>query len=136
MSTRQFFRWRAAGVILIILTAIYGVFSPLNIWLGSIAAHRGELQVSRILYSGAFWNALVAVLCFVSWRFMARRAHSSSVVGACCVAIALLIVMRIWIFGLLHGRNPFPVLEVLLTWLPMLYVIVYALSETKPKDVG
>jgi hypothetical protein len=115
---------------------VYGISSPLNVWLGSVAAHRGQQQISRVLYWGAFWNAVVAVLCFASWRFMASRRHIAFLLGACCVAVALLIVMRIWIVGLLHGRNPFPVVEAILTWLPMLYVIVYALSETKQKDVG
>jgi hypothetical protein len=131
MNERQFFKWRPAAIILIVLGAVYGVFSPLNVWLGSVAAERGEQQVSRVLYSGAFWNAVVAVLCFASWRFIASRRHSAFLLGASCVAVALLIVMRVWIVGLLHGRNPFPLLEAILSWVPMLYVIVYAIGETK-----
>jgi hypothetical protein len=115
---------------------VYGIFSPLNVWLGSVAAQRGQQQVSRVLYSGAFWNAVVAVLCFAGWRFMTSRRHSALLLGACCVVVALLIVMRVWIVGLLHGRNPLSLLEAILTWLPMLYVIVYAIGETKREGVS
>jgi hypothetical protein len=115
---------------------VYGIFSPLNLWLGAVAAQQGRQQISRVLYSGAFWNGVVAVLCFASWRFMASRRHSAFLIGFCCVAAALLIVMRVWIAGLLHERNPFPLLEAILTWLPMLYVIVYAICETKQEAVS
>jgi len=131
MSARHFFRWRLASVLLTILTIIYGVFAPLNVWLASVAAQRDNQQVSHVLYWGALWNAVVAILCFTGRRFMARKAPVLSAVGACIVMAALFIVMRTWIDGLLHGRNPFPVIEAVLTWLPMLYVIIYALRESR-----
>jgi len=136
MRIQLLLRWRAAAIILIILASIYVVFTPLNIWLGNVAAHRGEQQVARVLYSGAVWNAVVAALCLASWSFMKDRGKRSLLIGACCIALALFIVMRVWISGLLHGRNPFPVLEAFLTWLPMLYVLLYGVSEAKRKDVG
>jgi len=71
-----FFRWRAASIILIILMVIYGLTSPLNIWLGSVASQRGDAQISRVLYWGAFWNAVVAILCFTARRLMQRQTRT------------------------------------------------------------
>jgi hypothetical protein len=134
MSTRHFFFWQPASVVLIILTVLYGAFAPLNVWLGSEAAQRGDQQVSHVLYSGAFWNAVVAVLCFTGRRFMARQSRVFFVAGAFALAAALFIVMRTWIVGLLHGRNPFPVIEAVFTWLPMLYAIIYAVRATNSEQ--
>ena len=131
MSTRQFFRWKPSVVVLVTLTVLYGVFAPLNIFLGSAVAQRGDQQVSHVLYWGAFWNAVVAILCFAAWRLMRRQRRVHLAAGVCAIAAALFIVMRTWIVGLLHGRNPFPVVEAVLIWLPMLYVIIYALRESK-----
>lgn len=131
MSTRSFFRWRPVSVILILLTILYAVFTPLNLLLGSVASQRGDQQMARIMYWGAFWNAVVAILCFAGRQMMRRQIQGYFAAGACAVAAALFIVMRTWVNGLLHGRNPFPVLEAILTWLPMLYAIIYALRETK-----
>ena len=52
------------------------------------------------------------------------------------IAAALFIVMRTWIAGFLHGRNPFPVIEAVLTWLPMLYAIIFALRESKRENAA
>jgi hypothetical protein len=131
MSTRQFFRWKPTVVVLVILTVLYAVFAPLNIFLGSAAAQRGDQQVSHVLHWGAFWNAVVAILCFTAWRLMRRQRRVYLAAGVCVIAAALFIVMRTWIAGLLHGRNPFPVVEAVLIWLPMLYAIIYALRESK-----
>ena len=131
MTIKRFFRWRIVAVILVLLAAIYAVFAPLNVLLARVSAQRGDQQISHALYSGAFWNAVVAVLCFVGWRLMRRQSRVYWAGGACAVAAALLIVMRVWISGLLHGRNPFPVIEAILTWLPMLYVIIFALRESR-----
>src|SRR2546430_546890 len=69
----RFFRWRAASIILIVLSVIYGVFTPLNLWLGSVSSHRGDQQISRVLYWGAFWNGVVAILCFAGRRLMSHQ---------------------------------------------------------------
>jgi len=135
MSTRHFFRWNPTVVILIILTVLYGVVAPLNILLGSAAAQQGDQHVSHIWYWGAFWNAVVAILCFTGWRLMRRQSRVYLVAGACAVAAALFIVMCIWIIGLIHGRNP-SVIEAVLIWLPMLYVIIYALCESKRENAA
>ena len=136
MSNRHFFRWKPTVVVLIILTVLYGLFVPLNILLGRAAAQRGDQQVSHVLYWGVFWNAVVAMLCFTGWRLMRRQSRVYLAAGACAIAAALSIVMRTWITGLLHGQNPFPVIEVVLTWLPMLYVIIYALCESKRESAA
>ena len=117
MSTRHFFRWKPTVVVLIILIVLYGVFTPLNIFLGSAAAQRGDQHVSHVLRWGAFWNAVVAILCFTGWRLMRRQSRAYLAAGACAIAAALFIVMRTWIAGLIHGRNAFPVIEAALTWL-------------------
>ena len=130
-----FFRWRAASILLIILTVIYGLTSPLNLWLARVASQRGDLHVTpRTLYWGAFWNAMVAILCFVARRLMQRQSRVYFAASACAVAAALFMVMRTWVAGLVHGQNPFPVLDAVFTWLPMLYAIIYALRESKQAD--
>ncbi len=134
MSARHFFRWRPVSVILIILAILYGVFTPLNIWLANITPQRGEQQLSHVLYWGAFWNAIVAILCFSGRQLIRRRTRACLALGAGVVATALFIVMRTWLGGLLQGQNPLPLTEVVLIWLPMLYAIVYALRESKRED--
>jgi hypothetical protein len=52
------------------------------------------------------------------------------------VAAALFIVMRTWLVALFYGRNPFPVIEAILTWLPMLYVIIYSLRESRRENAA
>jgi hypothetical protein len=131
MNARGFFRWRAASVILIILAILYAVFTPLNLWLGSVAAQRGDQQASHVLYWGAFWNAIVAILCFAARRMIARQTRVLFLASGCALLGAFLIVIRTWVAGLVHGRNPFPVIEAALIWLPMLYAIVYAFRESK-----
>jgi len=136
MSITHFFRQRVASIVLIILGVLYGVFAPLNVWLGSVAAQRGDQQASHFLYWGAFWNAAVAILCFTAWWLMRRQSRVYLGAGACAVAAALFIVMRTWIAGLLHGRNPFPVIEAVLTWLPMLYVIIFGMRESRQENAA
>ncbi|MBU6401595.1 MAG: zinc-ribbon domain-containing protein [Verrucomicrobia bacterium] len=131
----SFFRWRAASIILIILMVIYGLTVPLNLWLATAASQRGDLHVTpRTMYWAAFWSAVVAILCFAAWRLMQRQSRVFIAASAWAVAAALFIVMRTWVAGLLHGQNPFPVLEAVLTWLPMLYAIIYALRESKREN--
>src|SRR5690348_13314767 len=68
-----FFCLRAASILLIIIAVIYGLTSPLSLWLARVASERGDLHVTpRTWYWGAFWNALVAILCFAAWRLMRR----------------------------------------------------------------
>ena len=130
-----FFRGRAASILLITLTVIYGLTAPLNLWLAKVASQRGDLHVTpRTMYWAAFWSAMVAILCFAAWRLMRRQSRMFFAASACAVAAALFIVMRTWVSGLLGGQNPFPVLEAVLTWLPMLYAIIYALRESKREN--
>jgi hypothetical protein len=64
----------------------------------------------------------------------ARQSRVHFAASACAVAAGLFIVMRTWVAGVFHGQNPFPVLEAVLTWLPMLYAITYALRESKREN--
>lgn len=130
-----FFRLRAASLLLIILAVIYGFFSALNIWMVRVASERSDILTNpRPLQWAAFWNAIVAILCFAAWRLMRRQSKVHFAASACAVATALFIVMRTWVVGLLHGQNPFPVLEAVLTWLPMLYATAFALRESKREN--
>jgi hypothetical protein len=130
-----FLRLRAASILLIILSVIYGLTSLLNLWLAKVASERSDLHVTpRTLCWGAFWNALVAILCFAAWRLMRRQSRAHFAESACVVAAALFIVMRTWVAGLLHEQNPFPVLEAVFTWLPMLYAITFALRESNREN--
>jgi hypothetical protein len=131
MNSRHFFRWKPTAILLVILIVLYGVFVPLNILLGKVAAQRGDEKVAHLLYQAAFWNAIIAILCFVGWRLMRRRSRVYLAAGGCAIAAALFTVMRIWINGLNQGTNPFQVVEVVLIWLPMLYAIIYAFRESK-----
>ncbi len=121
-------------MILIILAILYGVFTPLNIWLANVTPQRGEQQLSHVLYWGAFWNAIIAILCFLARQLIQRQTRVCLALGACVIAAALFIVMRTWLGSLLQGRNPLPLTEVVLIWLPMLYAIIYALRESKRED--
>jgi hypothetical protein len=117
--------------------AIYGLTSPLNLWLAKVASQRGDLDlIPRTLYWGAFWNAMVAVLCFTAWRLMQRQSRVYFAASACAIAAALFIVMRTWVAGLVNEQNPFPLLEAVFTWLPMLYGIIYALRESRRVDAA
>lgn len=136
MITQRYFRWPIVVVILVVLALIYAMTAPLDVFLAREATQRGDLRMARILYSGAFWNTIVAILCVTAWQFMRRRARVSMVTGAYAVAAALVIVMRTWVIGLFRGQNPFPLIEAVLTWLPMLYVIIFALRESKQESLA
>jgi hypothetical protein len=125
MSTQGFFRWRVVAAVLIILTVIHGLCAPLNLLLAQSTPR------PQMYYWGAFWNAVVAFLSFAGWRLMQRQSRSYLNAGAFVVTVALLIVIRTWVGGLLYGRNPFPVFEAMVIWVPMLYAIIYAFREAK-----
>ena len=114
------------SILLIILTVIFGLTAPLNLWVGSVESQHGDTQSARGFYGGAVWNAIVALLCLAAWRLMQCQSRVFFAASGCMVAGALFIVMRTWLVALLRGRNPFPVIEAVLTWLPMLYAIIYA----------
>ncbi len=121
-----FFRWHAVSVVLIVLTVMYGIASPLNIYLAGVSAKRGDQLISHALYVGAFWNGVVAILCICGRQLLKHQTRQYFAGGAATVAMALSIVMRTWMGSLLRGLNPFPVFEVILIWLPLAYVLVYA----------
>src|SRR5258708_3116873 len=79
----RFFRLRAASLVLAVLTVMFGVLAPLNLWLGAVSSQRGDQRASHALYSGAFWNAVVAILCFGGRRLMRRQIRVHLVAGAC-----------------------------------------------------
>jgi hypothetical protein len=131
VSTKRFFYWRPASIILIILTVIYMADMLLNLWLGNVFSQRGDQQMSRVIYWGAFENLVVAILCFTSRRMMSRQTRVYFTAGACVLVVAFLIVVLNWLSALLHGRNPYAITEAILILLPMLYAIIYAFMESK-----
>jgi hypothetical protein len=135
-TSRTFFRWPIVVVILVIIGTLYAVTAPLNIFLAREATQRGHQRLAHTMYSGAFWNALVAVLCFTGWQVMRLKTRGRLRTGAYIIAAALAIVMRVWVSSLRYELNPFPISEAILTWLPMLYAVIFAIRESKRVEVS
>lgn len=132
-----FFRWQVASIFLIVLAFVYGFTVPLNLWFAKLASQRGGLLATpREWFWAAVWNVPVMILCLAAWQLMRRRTRAYLAVGAWAVTAALLIVMRTWVAALINGHNPFPGLEAVFTWLPMLYIIIYAHRESKRAAVA
>ncbi len=89
MNTRNFVRWRPVSVVLIVLAAIYAGSVPLNLWRSSVASQRGDQKMLHFTAWGAFWNALIAILCCARWRLMRRQRPICLAAGGCAVAVAL-----------------------------------------------
>jgi hypothetical protein len=128
---KSFFRWIPASIVLHVLSIGYAFFSFLDLYLAKRVVQRGLASSETSWYWGAFWNALVAVLCFAAWKLMKSRISLQLLCGSLLVGACLCLVMRTWIVGLSRGENPFPMIEAFLTWLPLLYVIVYGVRESK-----
>ena len=126
-----FFRRQPASISLILIAVLYGGSVLLNLWLASVYLKRGEQQMSRIMCWGAFWNALVAVLCGVGRQLLVGQNRLRRLTGALAVTVALFIVIRVWVNALLGGKNPFPIVEALFIWLPLIYAIIYACRESE-----
>lgn len=129
----RFFCWRPASIILIFLTVLYGAVALLNIWKGQSYAAHGYLELSRFAYWGAFWNLVIAALCLTGRQVMSRQTSVRLLAGAFPIVIALAISMRSWVGGLLTGRNPAPLFDIVVAWLPLLYVIIYAYRTSRTK---
>jgi len=91
--------------------------------------------MAHFMYWAAFWNILVASLCFVGLQLMKRQTSIWILTGAVAIVFALFLVMRTWLSGLSSGRNPFPVVEALLTWVPVTYVIIFGFQEHRRRKV-
>jgi hypothetical protein len=136
-SRCRFFLWRPVSIVLIILTTLYGMATCLNLWMGSYFSKRGELHLAHSLYWGAFWDAVVAFLCFFGRQMMARQTRMHFLAGAIAVSGAVFIFFRVW-----AGEHHFPrnesllifLIEAVLILLPMLYCITYAVRESKRED--
>ena len=126
----RFFRWRPVSILLILLALLYAALVLLNLWLASVYLKRGEQQMSRSMCWGAFWNTLVAVLCVVGRHLMAFQTRLRLLAGALAVTVAFLIVIRVSLNALVGGKNPFPIVEAILIWLPLIYAITYACRES------
>ena len=126
-----FFRWNLVSVALHVLSIGYALFSFVDFWLAKKVVERGLAETGSAWYWGAFWNAVVAILCFGAWKLMKSRIRSRVLWGSFLVSAALFLIARTWDGGLSKGQNPFPIAEALLTWLPMLYVIGYGIRENR-----
>jgi hypothetical protein len=129
----RFFCWRPASIILIFLAVLYGAVALLNVWKGRDYAARGHLELSHFMYWGTFWNLVIAALCLTGRQVMSRRTSARLLAGAFPIAVALAISMRSWVGGLLTGRNPVPLFDIVVAWLPLLYVIIYAYRTSRTK---
>jgi hypothetical protein len=135
------FVWRPVSVILIILTILYGAVACLNLWMGRYFSQHSQQYLSDVSYSGAFWDAVVAVLCFAGRRMIGRQTRVDFLLGACALSGAVLIVIRTLV-GERRGRFPgqnlpllITLIEAALILLPMLYSITYAVRESKRRNV-
>jgi hypothetical protein len=129
--SRFFFRRRPASILLLLLAIFYLAIAAVNIGLGGYFSRRGESEATRQWYVGTSWNIVVAVLCVVARQMIQRQTRIRLLSGALAGVAAFFVVVRTWVGALLVGRNPFPVVEALLIWLPLLYAIVYAYSASR-----
>jgi hypothetical protein len=128
-NTGHFFRRRPAATLLSILTALYAISVPMNLFLSEKLGERGEHELAQYMRYGAFWNAVIVLFGVFALLAMNRQTRKGLFTGASCIAVSLLVILRTWVGGLISGRAPFPVLEACLTWLPLLYAMIYALRE-------
>jgi len=123
--------WKAASVILIIVALVYWVLALVSVRMALHFSHLGNAAIANFLWWGVFWNTIVALLCFIGRRLMRHQTRLFLLAGNVAVLGALLIIVRNWISGLLSGRNPYPVIEILLAWLPLIYVLLYGWCQNK-----
>lgn len=129
--SKSFLCWKPASVSLIVLALLYWAVALLNFRLVYMLEQRGDTRNVSFLLWGSFWNLVVGGLCLSGRHLMKADSRRGYAAGALVIAAALLIVMRTWLGGLLTGRNPFPILEALLSWPWLVYAIIYALRETQ-----
>ena len=144
----EVFRWRAVSVILVTFAIVYGLSVPLSVGLGKVLTRQGNHRMTyppsiarlmpspRLMYSGAFWNAVIAALCLGGRQLMRRPTRERLLAGACAVGAALLLVMRMGLGEFRRGVDPAPLLEVLLVWLPMFYCVIYAVRASRVPAAG
>lgn len=128
---KGFFHWKPVSISLIVLIVVYWGVALLNLWLIYMRNERGDTRNVSFLLWGAFWNVVVGAFCFAGRHFMKRGSRVDYVVGAIAVSVAMFLVLRTWLGGLLTGRNPFPVVEALLVWPWLIYAVAYAMKGIK-----
>jgi hypothetical protein len=127
----RFFSWRPVSISLLVLCILYGFGALLATWLGFRFSQLGQHETSRLDYWGAFWDGLVAILCFSARRTLCRESRAGSLSGAFALTAALFIVTRTFVGQLRRDSNAFFVIEAGLETLPILYCIIYALRKNK-----
>jgi hypothetical protein len=128
---RRIVIWKATSVILIIVALVYWVLALVSVRMALHFSHLGNTAMASFLRWGVFWNTIVAVLCFVGRLLMRRDTRISVLAGNVAVLGALLITVRNWLDASLRGRNPYPAIEILLIWLPLIYVLLYGWCQNK-----
>lgn len=126
---KRFFRWQPASMALIVLGVLYGVVAPLMLWLSRDYSHSGDQHLARLCFWSACWYAVIAVLCIVARQSMRCPTRAHLLIGALVATAALLIVTWSWANSLRRGDHPWPALEPLLIWPPLIYAIIFALRE-------
>ena len=74
-----FFRWRAASIILNTIALLYWLVALGYVWIGSVFSERGSQHMAHLMYWGALYNVVIAVLCFAGRQMSAAAdTHFSS----------------------------------------------------------
>ncbi|HEY9174151.1 MAG TPA: hypothetical protein VI136_17855 [Verrucomicrobiae bacterium] len=126
-----FFRRMPTLVILVIQALLHGLnYLSVGISSGMLRRH-GQADLANYLRAYAGCCALVVMLCCAAFILIARQTRRSLLWGAGCGMAALLVDLGAWVGGFLAGHGRFPILDVLLFWLPLAYVITYAIHEAR-----
>ena len=130
----DFFRWRAASIILNTIALLYWLVALGYVWIGSVFSERGSQHMAHLMYWGALYNVVIAVLCFAGRQMMRLQTRISLVAGVLAVMAALSFVIWIWVVNL-RIKMPYPlrVIEALLVWFPLVYVIIYGFRASNGK---
>jgi peptidoglycan/LPS O-acetylase OafA/YrhL len=136
MNTKAIFRWRVVSVSLIVLAILYWAVALLNFWLIHVLEQRGDTRNVRFLLMGSFWNFIVGALCLGGRRLLKSSNSGVLIAGALATGVALLIIQRNWLGGLMTGRSGFPVLEAVLIWPWLAYAVAYAVRQIQAGGIA
>jgi hypothetical protein len=136
MNTKALFQWKVVSVSLIVMAVLYWGAALLNLWLVHVLEQRGDTGDVRYLLMGSFWNVMVGALCLGGRRLLKSASRQALGAGALAAGVALLIIQRNWLGGLMTGRSGFPVLEALLIWPWLAYSVAYAVMQIQARGTA
>lgn len=126
-----FFRWKPTSVILLTFTLVFAVLTVVGFFMAPAFVRRGQPEMVPVVYWGMVHYSAMAILCFTARRWIRRGSPVFRAAAGLAVTLALLILMRCWFAGIPSNRNAYPVTEIVLGWLPLIYVIIYAFRPPK-----